>query len=235
MDASNVNAVLSGLTPATVYHYRVVATNIAGTSRGSDMTVKTVQSPTVTTLAATNHTSTSVQLNGTVNPNGLSTDYYFEYGATTGYGFQTSSGNAGSGTNAYSVNALVSGLTPFFSYHYRLVATNAQGTQWGNDATFLLTAIDENGCDVPYAYRLDQNYPNPFNPSTTIEYSLPKTTNVLLRVFNELGQVVTTLADGKKEPGIYRVEWNPGLPSGVYFYRLETPDYAAAKTMILLK
>jgi hypothetical protein len=235
MDASNVNAVLSGLTPATLYHYRVVAANSAGAGRGGDVTFMTVLLPTATTLAPTNFTGTSARLNGTVNPNGSSTSYYFEYGTTTSYGTQTSSGNVGSGTTASNVSAVVNGLTPFLSYHYRLVATNSLGTRWGDDATFLLTAVDEKPDGLPHAYRLGQNYPNPFNPSTTIEYALPKAATVLLRVFNELGQVVAALAEGLKQPGVYRVSWNPSLPSGVYFYRLEASDFFTTKVMILLK
>jgi hypothetical protein len=88
---------------------------------------------------------------------------------------------------------------------------------------------------VRASYELRQNYPNPFNPRTIIEYSVSKTTIVLLRVFNRLGQVVTTLTEGKRDPGIYRVEWNPGLPSGVYFCRFETPDFVETKAMLLLK
>jgi hypothetical protein len=95
--------------------------------------------PTITTTSATSVTSTSATLNGTVNPNGETTTYYFEYGTDTSYGSATSSSSAGSGTSAVSVNAPISGLISDTTYHYRLVATNSEGTSYGDDKTFRTT------------------------------------------------------------------------------------------------
>ena len=106
--------------------------------------------PTVTTNSASSVTSSSATLNGTVNPNGEATTYYFEYGVDTSYGSTTSSSSAGSGTSAVSVNAPISGLISDTTYHYRLVATNIQGTSYGDDKTFSTTIIyvDTSGsCD----------------------------------------------------------------------------------------
>ena len=97
--------------------------------------------PTVTTNSATSVSSDSATLNGTVNPNGVSTTYYFEYGTTTSYGTSTTSTSAGSGTSAVSVNAAISDLTSDTTYHYRLVATNSSGTSNGDDKTFSTTII----------------------------------------------------------------------------------------------
>jgi len=97
--------------------------------------------PTVTTTSATSVTSTSATLNGTVNPNGETTTYYFEYGLDTSYRFTTSSASAGSETSAVSVSASISGLTSDTTYHYRLMATNVQGTSNGDDKTFSTTII----------------------------------------------------------------------------------------------
>jgi hypothetical protein len=83
-----------------------------------------------------NVTSTGAQLNGSVNPDGLSTAYHFEYGLTTSYGSLTSSANAGAGTGAVSVNATLSGLSAGTTYHYRLVAANSAGTTNGSDRSF---------------------------------------------------------------------------------------------------
>src|SRR5438093_9398277 len=70
---------------------------------------------------------TSATVTGTVNPNGQATNWYFEYGTTTGYGSKTPTGNAGSGTSNVSVSAPLAGLTPGTTYHYRLVATSSAG------------------------------------------------------------------------------------------------------------
>ncbi|MCD4761061.1 T9SS type A sorting domain-containing protein, partial [bacterium] len=93
-------------------------------------------SPTVTTLPATSITSSSATLNGTVNSNGLATDYHFEWGTTLSYGNSTPVVAAGSGTSAVPVNASISSLTGGTLYHFRLVAVNADGTSYGKDETF---------------------------------------------------------------------------------------------------
>jgi hypothetical protein len=131
----------SGL-PNTTYHYRAVATNIAGTSRGGDLTFTTAavsSAPTVQSLAATLVTATTVQSNGSVNPNGLSTSAYFEIGTTTSYG-STSSLGIFSGTSAIPVYVSWTGLTPSTTYHYRVVATNTDGTSTGSDMMFTTLA-----------------------------------------------------------------------------------------------
>ena len=92
--------------------------------------------PTVTTDPATSVTSTSATLNGTVNPNGSDTTYYFEYGADTSYGLTTETIIAGSGTIAISVNENISDLNPDDTYHYRIRATNNFGTSYGSDRMF---------------------------------------------------------------------------------------------------
>ncbi|MDX1700560.1 MAG: kelch repeat-containing protein [Melioribacteraceae bacterium] len=89
-------------------------------------------------------------------------------------------------------------------------------------------------------YQLYNNYPNPFNPSTIIKYSIPKQTNVTLKVFDALGSEVATLIDKENPQGKYEIEFDPsadgvGLSSGIYFYRLRTGDFVETKKMILLK
>jgi uncharacterized protein (TIGR03790 family) len=89
---------------------------------------------------------------------------------------------------------------------------------------------------IPVEYTLYQNFPNPFNPITKIKYSLPKSGNVKLVVYDILGREVMTLADGVKEPGFYEVDFNAShLSSGVYIYRLIAGNYINTKKMLLLK
>jgi hypothetical protein len=85
-------------------------------------------------------------------------------------------------------------------------------------------------------YSLSQNYPNPFNPSTTIDFNLPKTGNVTLKVFSILGEEVTTLVSDRLSSGSYSFEWDASnLASGVYLYRLEAEGYVETKKMIMMK
>ncbi len=97
--------------------------------------------PTVSTGSAGSISAYSAILYGTVNPNGASTNYYFQYGTTTGYGSNTTSNNAGAGTGNVSVSASISGLTPYKTYHYRIVASNVGGTVTGVDRIFTTQAL----------------------------------------------------------------------------------------------
>ncbi|MCW8809629.1 MAG: M1 family aminopeptidase [Ignavibacteriaceae bacterium] len=90
--------------------------------------------------------------------------------------------------------------------------------------------------NIPLQYSLSQNYPNPFNPSTTIEYSIPKSGNVTLKIFNVLGKEVATLVNGQNEAGKHIVNFDAtDLNSGVYFYKIEAGSFVDTKKMILLK
>ena len=96
--------------------------------------------PAVTTGAATSVAATGATLNGTVNPNGSSTTYWFEFGETAAYGNETAHASAGSGSSPVAESAALAGLTPGTSYHYRVVAQNAGGTTPGGDRTFTTPA-----------------------------------------------------------------------------------------------
>ncbi len=91
---------------------------------------------------------------------------------------------------------------------------------------------------VPSLYTLSQNYPNPFNPATTIQYSIPKQSRVVLKVYNILGQEVAVLLNKEQAAGSYRVQLSADkymLSSGVYIYRLQAGDFTNTKKLILLK
>jgi hypothetical protein len=135
-----VSASLTGLKAGTTYHYRVVATSSAGTGRGADGILTTAAAPQVVTGTATNVTPSSATLNGTVDPSGRATTWYFEYGTSTGYGTKTAAKDAGSGTGALDVSATISGLTAGRTYHYRLTATSDAGTSHGSDRTFVASS-----------------------------------------------------------------------------------------------
>jgi hypothetical protein len=101
------------------------------------------------------------------------------------------------------------------------------------------TAVDDENPEMDFI--LQQNYPNPFNPTTTIRYSIPsnvkgKTSNVILKVYDVLGNEVATLVNEYKTAGSYEVDFDAaGLSSGVYFYKLQAGSLVETKKMLLTK
>jgi plastocyanin len=133
-----VGANVSGLTANTSYHFRVVASNAAGTTMSSDRTFTTLTPtgpPVVITNAASNVTPSSATLNGSLDPHGLSTTVHFQYGTTTSYG-STTPMQSQNGNTYRNITANISGLTTHTTYHFRIVATNGAGTRMGGDRTF---------------------------------------------------------------------------------------------------
>jgi hypothetical protein len=100
----------------------------------------------------------------------------------------------------------------------------------------VVSAVEAASGQVPEKFALNQNYPNPFNPSTTFEYSITKSSQVVLEVFNVLGQSVARLVDEQLNAGTYRMSYDASqLSSGVYLYRLTAGDFVQTKKMILMK
>jgi Secretion system C-terminal sorting domain len=96
--------------------------------------------------------------------------------------------------------------------------------------------IDIKDVLTPRTYSLSQNYPNPFNPSTTIEFSIPQSTNVSVKVYDIMGREVATLVNEYRGTGSYIVNWNAsGSSSGVYFYKLVAGSFTQTKKMVLSK
>jgi hypothetical protein len=132
--------------------------------------------PGATTGAATDVTSTSAKLNGTVNPNKEDTTFFFEYGTTAGYGAKTAVQPSVSGNAGKAVSVAVSGLNPGTTYHFRLVATNPSGTDMGNDLTFTTAG-------VPYTL------PGGPSPANTVTLTTPSTLITFGRSVLLTGQV----------------------------------------------
>lgn len=95
---------------------------------------------------------------------------------------------------------------------------------------------EEQIVNLPTEFLLLQNHPNPFNNSSVINYSIPKTSQVTLKIFSTLGEEIETLVNEEKPSGTYDITFNDAnLPSGVYFYRLQAGSYVETKKMILMK
>ncbi|MEK7249787.1 MAG: T9SS type A sorting domain-containing protein, partial [Bacteroidota bacterium] len=89
---------------------------------------------------------------------------------------------------------------------------------------------------TPSKFYLEQNFPNPFNPSTTIRYTLPKETHVVLKVFNDLGKEIATLVNAVEQEGQHEVRFDTNiLASGSYYCRLEADGFSETKQLMLLK
>jgi NHL repeat len=135
----SVSAPLSGLQPRTLYHYRVLVSNTDGETRyGPDQTFTTLPPVSIDETSSTQVNATSGRIEAELNPHGLATEYHFEYGTDTNYGTSVPipSGSAGSGLTDTAVGALLQGLLPSTTYHYRVVASNALGTVEGPDRSF---------------------------------------------------------------------------------------------------
>ena len=128
--------------------------------------------------------------------------------------------------------------------------TNGDKSYWGSNTaepfSYYIQSSTVNVTEekkLPTTIILDQNYPNPFNPTTTIKYSIPvmdanftATTNVQLKVYDVLGNEITTLVNEQKAPGIYEAIFNGNnLSTGVYIYRLTIGNYMVQRKMLLIK
>ncbi len=98
------------------------------------------------------------------------------------------------------------------------------------------TGINDRDKQSPWEFQLFQNYPNPFNPATKIEYSIPHSSKVLIKIYDILGNEIATLVNGQKQIGTYEVEFiAKKLSSGVYLYRMISGDYCKTQKMVLLR
>ena len=114
-----------------------------------------------------------------------------------------------------------------------------------NGLEAVVTSVEENNeiveGTIPTAFDLKQNFPNPFNPSTMIQYALPAAAPVKVEIFNILGQTIATLVDEVQQAGIKTVEWsgrddmNRAVATGIYLYRISTPEFTMTRKMVLMK
>jgi hypothetical protein len=140
-------------------------------------------------------------------------------------GFVTGSGTTTEPRNYFFTDSKI----PNGQYSYRL-------KQMDFDGAFSYSNEVEVEVDAPAEYALEQNYPNPFNPSTNINFSIAEASAVKLVVYNLLGQQVDLLIDEFREAGLHTVSFDASqLPSGAYFYSIETPLFKQTKKMLLSK
>jgi hypothetical protein len=143
-----VSADLTGLTAGVVYHFRLRAVNANGANFGADATFETPPPPAIDSAGTVNLTATSTDLTAQINPQGVDTTYRFEYGASTAYGasIPVPDGLIAAGVGDRTVTQHVSGLQANTTYHWRVVAQNANGITTGVDHTFI---YDTSGGGLP--------------------------------------------------------------------------------------
>jgi photosystem II stability/assembly factor-like uncharacterized protein len=121
-----------------------------------------------------------------------------------------------------------------FDYSYRVMAFNQQNYSLPSEEATFTTDIQDNG--IPCDWTLEQNYPNPFNPVTSIRYSIPTNGFVSLKIYDLLGNEISSLVNEVKLPGNYKVMFDgSNLSSGLYFAKLVTSEYSDVIKMLLIK
>ena len=178
----------------TTYHFRIAATNSAGTRYGGDRTFTTLTAtgrPVATTDPPSLIASFSARLNGSVDPHGLATTVYFQYGTTTSYGLTTAIQNK-TGNTYQNVVAVIGGLSASTTYHFRMVATNSSGTRYGSDRTFTTlsatgppVAITNPATNVARSSATLNGSVDPHGLTTTVQFQWGTTTSYGLTTANQ--------------------------------------------------
>ncbi len=118
----------------------------------------------------------------------------------------------------------------------KIIASDRQTGLYVLRTSVQVVGITDPVNNAPSSFELKQNYPNPFNPSTTIEYSIPKGSNVSIRIFDVLGKQVGLVADEYKAAGSYSVSYDAGrLASGIYYYTINADNFMQTRKMVLAK
>lgn len=161
-----------------------------------------------------------------VNNYGFNVERNINEGEWNTLGFVEGHGNSNSPKEySYSDKDLFAGGSKF---QYRLKQVDTDGKYEYSD----IVEVEI----LPAKFELSQNYPNPFNPSTTIQFSLPKATQLKINIYNMLGELVETLAEGTYEAGYHKVTFNASnFPSGIYIYRIESSAFTQVRKMVLIK
>jgi hypothetical protein len=174
--------------------------------------------------------------------------YYFQNFNKYGYKFLTHTGigfsapaviSVGENKNIYNIVTAEHHSGPLICQYF-----DEDKAMWflcSGELSDLATGIEDSKNNTPTDYSLKQNYPNPFNPETIIEFQLPETGIVTIKIYNMLGQLIKTLVDENKTAGSHSVKWNgkdengKSAASGIYIYQMKTNGYQISKKMITLK
>jgi hypothetical protein len=215
----------TGLTSGNVYCIFFSGTNIfAGTDAGVYLSANNGS-----TWTAVNNGLTNV---GSVKAFALSGTNLF---AGTNAGVFLSTNNGTSWTSVHAGLPIVNVLSLAVFNGYLWCALD-RADLWRRPLSDLITSVEKLSADVPTHFSLNQNYPNPFNPTTNFEFRIPSFKSVSLKIFDLHGKEVTTLVNEWLPAGTYITAWDAhNMPSGVYFYRLNSGSFSTTKKLMLMK
>jgi hypothetical protein len=199
--------------------------------------VTVVSAPLAPTLAAPADSARNVQLNTTLTWSAAATAtmYHLQLSTLSDYSATLLNDSLLTATSR-----AIGPLSLATTYYWRVRAKNDGGygafSTSRQFTTIRTTSIEQLGSGIPKEFALAQNYPNPFNPTTTISFSLPSKSFVLLKVFDIMGKEVATLVNEEMSAGSYSQLWNAvSMSSGIYFYRLQAGSLTEIKKLILFK
>ncbi len=245
-NSSNVNDTIQairGMSGQTKYYWKVKSINIAGESNSSSIYNFTTGFPITPVLLDPQHKTLDVFINPTLKWAKSPTAQSYRLQLTKSLTFNDQTvimDTSGITDTTLSLN----NLDGYTIYYWRVSAENQYGVSlWPNPFGFRTKEVlaVKDGSEIPTDYKLYQNFPNPFNPTTEIKFSVPKTGNVELKVFDILGREVAELVNENFSTGSYSVTWdgknNSGtqVPSGVYIYTIKSGQFISSKKMILIK
>ena len=233
-------SIVSSLSASTQYYWRVQAINSGGSSGWTISSFTTSASlpnpPSAPTLSS--------PADGTVNLAQAVTFNWSAVANAVSYHLQESTSSSFSpivlDTTRITALALTVSLNLNTTYYWRVSALNTGGEgAFSATRSFTIvrtTNVERLDSGLATDFAMSQNYPNPFNPTTTIRFSLPSSSNVRITIYNAVGNLVRLLVNGHYAPGQYSVTWDASsLPSGVYFYRIQTESFVDTKRLVLLK
>jgi photosystem II stability/assembly factor-like uncharacterized protein len=162
------------------------------------------------------------------------TGYYLDVAMDNGFINYVSSYNNKDVRNITSCT--ITELSPNTIHYYRIRAYNDTRTSPSSQVIAVSLVGVQDNVSIPKEFSIEQNYPNPFNPTTTINYSVPKSQFVTLKVFDLLGREIATLVNENENAGYYKVKFDASsLTSGIYFYQLRSGNFSETKKLVLLK
>jgi len=217
----------SAATTGTINTYAVHFNSASNGISGGNATVKSTDGG--TSWTAVTSPGTTGNINGF---DGNGTDWW---GIRSGAVVYRSTDAGATWTTAHTQTGAV-----FQDIDFAVVGGCPQGWAVGNAGVIVkmstMTGVSNYNTEIPGAFELSQNYPNPFNPTTNIKFSIPQSGLVTLKVYDVAGKEIASLVNEVKSAGNYIVGFNASnLPSGAYFYRLETNSFTETKKMMLIK
>jgi hypothetical protein len=230
-----------GLIHGTTYYWRVKASNEAGTSLWSSVWsfYKAPEAPPPPQLISPLPGKTNIPIEMTTlkwNSSVRAVSYRLQVSTYDVFVPTTVDIDGLTGTS-FTIPRLYSST----DYYWRVKAFSLGGGEsdwsdtWGF-TTMVVSSVQQIGDAIPNDYGLSQNYPNPFNPTTSIEFGLPQSGHVTLKVYNLLGKEIATLVSGGLSAGRYRVNWNASdAASGIYYYRLQSGKFVVTKKLAVVK